>query len=374
MVDLVAQTIIEKRKEYPDYNVITMTVQDNTSSCSCSFCAKMKSDYGSEAAAVVVFLNNVNKKIQAWFDTPEGKKYDRNFDILFFAYHKYEDAPARLNKDTNQYEPVNGLRCDDNVCVLYAPINANYSRSLYDVSNASTYNNSKAWNAVSKKVYLWLYSTNFRYYLIPYNSFPGIQGTYKACNEVNAEFLIDQAQTTQRGSATGWCILKAYLNAKLAWNSSLDYQQLVDNFFNAMYGNAAPFMREYFERYKALCAYNEEFKRFGGDVYFNALSRDFWPKQELLVWEKCIDKALESIEYLKGKDINQYNSYYDHIIAERISIYYLLVELHSTSVLPQKVMDMKLQVKEDVRRLGITHLSEGSVIENLFASWDIEEV
>jgi hypothetical protein len=37
-------------------------------------------------------------------------------------------------------------------------------------------------------------------------------------------------------------------------------------------------------------------------------------------------------------------------------------------------MDMKLQVKEDVRRLGITHLSEGSVIENLFASWDIEEV
>ena len=348
-----------------------MTMEDNMSSCSCSACSALLDKYGAASAAVIIFMNDVNAKVKAWFDTPEGKNYDPNLDILFFAYNKYTNAPAIYNKDTKEYDAVDGLKCSDGVSVLYAPISSNFTRSLYDAVNSATYNTMKAWRAVSKKIYLWLYSTNFSFYLIPFNSFNGMQDNYKFAVEMGTEFLIDQAQSNQKGSATGWCLLKAYLNAKLAWNSSINYQQLVDNFFNAMYGEAAPFMREYFERYKTLASFNEKFMGFGGNIYFNALDQKFWPKQELLVWRNCIDKALEAIDYLKIKDMKLYNSYYEHIIAERISINYLLVQLYDSNITPEELMDFKLEFKEDVSLLKLTHSREGGNIIDLFSSWGL---
>jgi hypothetical protein len=371
MTDIVAQKIIEKRKEFPSLSVITMTMEDNMSSCSCSACSALLDKYGAASAAVIIFMNDVNAKVKAWFDTPEGKNYDPNLDILFFAYNKYTNAPAIYNKDTKEYEAIDGLKCSDGVSVLYAPISSNFTRSLYDADNSATYNTMKAWRAVSKKIYLWLYSTNFSFYLIPFNSFNGMQDNYKFAVEMGTEFLIDQAQVNQKGSATGWSLLKAYLNAKLAWNSSINYQQLVDNFFNAMYGEAAPFMREYFERYKTLASFNEKFMGFGGNIYFNALDQKFWPKQELLVWRNCIDKALDAIDYLKIKDIKLYNSYYEHIIAERISINYLLVQLYNSNITPEELMDFKLEFKEDVSLLKLTRSSEGGNIIDLFSSWGL---
>lgn len=371
MTDIVAQKIIEKRKEFPSLSVITMTMEDNMSNCSCSACSALLDKYGAASAAVIIFMNDVNAKVKAWFDTPEGKNYDPNLDILFFAYNKYTNAPAIYNKDTKEYEAIDGLKCSDGVSVLYAPISSNFTRSLYDADNSATYNTMKAWRAVSKKIYLWLYSTNFSFYLIPFNSFNGMQDNYKFAVEMGTEFLIDQAQVNQKGSATGWSLLKAYLNAKLAWNTSINYQQLVDNFFNAMYGEAAPFMREYFERYKTLASFNEKFMGFGGNIYFNALDQKFWPKQELLVWRNCIDKALEAIDYLKIKDMKLYNSYYEHIIAERISINYLLVQLYDSNIYPEELMDFKLEFKEDVSLLKLTHSREGGNIIDLFSSWGL---
>lgn len=371
MVNTVANIIIQKRKEFPSKNIITLTTEDNNECCTCDACSDIEDKYSTITATVIIFLNDVNDKVQNWFDTEEGQQYDRNLDILFFAYRKYASAPAKENKVTKEYEPIDNLKCSDNVCVWYAPINSTFTRSLYDKSNATTYNTMKAWKAVSKKLYLWLYSTNFSFYLVPYNCFNGMQDNYKMASKMGAEYLLNQAQGGQQGAATGWCLLKAYLNAKLAWNCYSDYQQLVDNFFSAMYGDAAPYMRDYFERFKTLATFNEELNGFSGGVYFNALDSKFWPKRELLVWKNYINQSLQAIDYLKNKNINLYNSCYKHIIAERVSINYMLVQLYDNNISPDEIMDLKLQFKDDVTLLNMTLSKEGGYITNLYSAWGI---
>lgn len=85
------------------------------------------------------------------------------------------NAPVIKNAD-GSYSPVDdSVVCRDNVCVFYAPIDADYSHSFYETENASFAETMDAWRALSDKLYLWLYSTNFHYYLYPFNSFNSMQ-------------------------------------------------------------------------------------------------------------------------------------------------------------------------------------------------------
>ena len=372
MLEASLVTLKEHLINYPNVNVITYTIEDNPNFCSCDSCKSVIAEYnGINSSVVILYLNKLNAKVQAWFEG-EGKEYARDLDIVFFAYNATTEAPVVYNEQTKKYEGINGLKIDKGVSVMYAPIAADFTESINEGDNAQYYKTAKQWSDISTNLYLWLYSTNFSYYLAPYDSFDGIADNYAVAKEVNTRWIFDQAIWNEYGFTTGWSNLKSYINAKLSWDAELNVNELIDEFFETYFGPAENEMREIFSSMRALNTYNKQNNGLGGlrSIYQNVLQEKFWPKQILADWITLCDKAIEKIEALKESSPTTYRKYYRHISGERISIYYLFISLYTYNTDEKLILNYQNQFRLDAESLGVTLSSEGNgTIEGLLQMW-----
>jgi hypothetical protein len=377
--DMLLQTCLHALKNSlkasPDKNLVSFTIEDNKNFCSCDACKAIIQKYKANSATVILFLNDLNRMVREWFNTEEGLPYKRDLEIIFFAYNKTLEAPAVFNNQTNTWEAVNGIKCDDGVSVWYAPIEMDFMKSIYHSDNKAIYNIIESWKHISKNIYMWIYSTNFKHYLAPYDTFNSMQETYQYLKKINTVFLLDQAQGNSGTASTGWSILKAYLNYKLAWNVNENVGELIENFFENYFCEAAPEMFDFFNSYRF---YSESFKAkgiLGGtmSVHQDVKTEDIFPKPVLLNWKSHIDAAIEKIKSLRISNPKKYQMIYDHIAIERLSVLYYLIELYNHNISPADILNYKLLFKEDADRLGLLRTSENqyALLAETYAKWGI---
>ena len=373
MLDASLETLKTHLIKYPTRNVVTYTIEDNHDFCSCDTCKEVIAEYnGANSAVVILYLNRFNAKVKEWFETEEGKPYARDLDIVFFAYNATTDAPVVYNEQTQKYEGVNGLTVDKGVSVMYAPIATDFTSSITEGDNVQYYKTAKQWSDISNNMYLWLYSTNFSYYLAPYDSFDGIQENYAVAKEIGTRWIFDQAQWNEYGFSTGWSTLKSYLNAKLSWDTSLSVDELIDEFFATYFGPAEKEMREIFSQFRTLTIYNKQNNRLGGlrSIYQNVLKEEFWPKGILSAWINLCDQALAKIESLKETSPSTYRNYYKHISGERLAYYYLFISLYNYNTDETIIDSYKAQFKSDAEALAVSLSAESSGgLQGLFKMW-----
>lgn len=373
MLDASLETLKSHLKSHLYTNVVTYTIEDNHNFCSCDACRSVVDEYnGANSAVVILYLNRLNAMVRDWFTTEEGKPYERDLDIVFFAYNATTDAPVVFNEETQKYEGINGLKLDKGVSVMYAPIAADFTTDLTQGNNAQYYKTAKQWSDISNNMYLWLYSTNFSHYLVTYDSFDGIAENYRIAKEVKTRWIFDQAQWNEYGFSTGWSNLKSYVNAKLSWDTSLDMDTLVDEFFTTYFGPAEKEMRDIFTQMRTLTTYNKVYNRLGGlrSIYQDVMKEKFWPKNVLLEWLDIYDEAIEKLELLKQSSPESYRRYYKHIAGERLSALYLFVSLYGYNTDATIIKSYQAQFKADAESLGITLTAEGNgTIASLIKTW-----
>ena len=373
MLNASLETLKRHLVRYPITNVVTYTIEDNHNFCSCDACRDVISQYdGANSSVVILYLNRLNEMVQEWFNSEEGKPYARDLDIVFFAYNATTEAPVVFNEETQKYEGINGLKLDKGVSVMYAPIAADFTTDLTQGNNAQYYKIAKQWSDISNNMYLWLYSTNFSYYLVTYDSFDGIAENYKIAKEVKTRWIFDQAQWNEYGFSTGWSNLKSYINAKLSWDTTLDVDVLIDEFFTTYFGPAEKEMREFFSQSRVLTTYNKEYNRLGGlrSIYQNVLVEKFWPKSILTDWLDLCEQALQKIEPLQQTNPALYRNYYKHIAGERLSVYYMFISLYSYNTSKEVITSYQTQFKFDAESCGLTLVSEGNgTVASLFKTW-----
>lgn len=366
MVLEAADVMIKHLIANPDKDVITFTQSDDPTWCTCDACKAENLKYGTDSAVVVKFCNSLNKKVREWMASEEGKPYARDLSILFFAYNT--TVPAPVTKTENGYKPVDdSVVCDDGVYVFYAPLAMDYTSSINDPINDEFRENLVAWSAVSKKIFTWFYSTNFKYnYLIPYDNFATMQELYKFAKTVNVEMLYDQGQAGQAGGATGFHVFKEYLTAKLEWNVSLDVNELTDRFFRNYYGEAAESMRKMYDEIRVRTAIAKAEGLYGNvreSIYQEMNTIEIWPQSLLTRWNEYIDDALTAIESLKGT--TEYNALHKHIVQERIFVNYMLIEKYNAQYSEQAVDEMKAEFISDVNEAGLTWANERGQMTDL---------
>lgn len=355
-----------------DRDGVTFTMEDNHDYCNCSACTAMTEQYGALSSTIILFLNDLNSMVREWFETEEGKPYARDLRIVFFAYNSYEAAPASYNESTGKYEPINGIKMDDGVYCMLAPIQMDYYRPITDPLNQEYYTNLKAWGDFANgNLYLWYYSTNFWNYLAPYDCFDSFAENYRVAAEYNTFYLFDQRQTDESGAITGWSTLKDYVCSKLGWDVDRNPEELIDKFFEGYFGPAAPEMRVIFDQLRLLTEYNKEHNEMGGNatIYLSLTNEKFWPKDVLLQWMVQYDLAVEKIAPLKESNPALYESYLEHIQKEKISTLYLLVECYSYNTSVTLIDAYKAEFKELADKLGVTKYHESSDISNLYDKW-----
>ncbi len=321
---LMIETAYAKMKEFlgksPNATTITFTIEDNEEICHCEKCRELSDKYGSNSAAVIMFINALADKLKV--DYP-------NVRLLFFAYNRTEQAPNTVDANT---------RCRDNVAVYYAPIKANYNVSFSDPKNAETARQIQLWSQFSDNLYLWLYNTNFDHYLLPHNSFEAMAEINRFCLQYNVKFIYWEGQWEQMAT-TAFSTLKEYMNAKLGWNANYTVDELYDKFFPAYFGAAGGTMRTFFDELIA----HMKAHPLTGTINEPIGTADIWDKETLDRWMGYIQTAYSQV------DAN--SVYYKHIKLESIFVRHALIALHN-------VTDDSF--KSDCKELNIERYSECS--------------
>jgi hypothetical protein len=359
--------------KYPKRSIATYTIQDVGSFCDCDECRHVKEEYGADSASLILFMNDLHGIVDEWFLTDEGKDYARELEIIFFAYHATEEPPTKGN-----------LKCDDGVSVFYAPITADYTRSLNDPVNAATKKYMEDWAKVSKKIFLWTYNSNFSYLFTPFDSFDNLQDIYQLAFEHNTAYIFNQSQIglsltwdQTNDHVTAWEIYKAYLQAKLAWNVNADVDELTDRFFDGYFGEASGEMREYFDDFLRHLDTLKATTDYGGARSFfqDTVAEKYYPLDVLSKWNDYIDSAIAALEPLRLTEPDRYALLYSHIANERLSVLYLIIEIYGTKapavISAEKLLEYKLTFKEDAINLMYYDISTFK-IPALLTKWGVE--
>ncbi len=359
-------------KDWPLRNTATITIEDNPELCACDACAASKAKYGTDSAACIILTNKINKYVRAWMALPENAEYYRDdFEILFFAYSMLIEAPSTANKK-GVYEPnAPELRCDDGVSVWLAPINTDYEKDFYVEENAGYRENFEKWASISDKIYMWNYSTNFTQMMYFYDSFSFYNTESYQFMRANGGYMnFNQAQGGQQGVATGFHTLKAYIDAKLAWNTSLDSGKLIDDWFDAMYREAAPAMKELFTQMRLhKTKLNNELNISG--VYQKIDNKNCYPIGVLEKQMAILDDAFAVIDKYGSLDPEQYAVLKAHIETEWLSPAYIMLTLYADEISPVELTTLRSVFKERALRLGLTRAAENSGLISDFVKADL---
>ena len=346
--------------KYPDMNVVTLTMEDNFQTCSCSECLRLASEdmYGTEAGAVVIFMNRLGEMIEEWQNKPENAAYKReDFKLIFFAYNSFENPPVKQN-DNGEYEPIDEkVVCRDNVGVYLAICNnIEYQKSFFDEINELGRSQLEGWSAVTDFLYFWTYETNFRYYMYFYDSFDFFNAeAYQYIASFKPEMFFAQGQEASGASGTTWNNLKAYLNAKLSWDSSLNTNKLIDNWFNAMYREAAQEMKNYFYAMRlynaSLLERNSLYKVRSN--YTDIAKRQYWSLATLESWIEACDNAKLCVEKYKTSNPTLYKSICNHIETEAVSPIYIILTLHKNQISSTYKNELIGRISQDITDLSL---------------------
>ncbi len=339
----------------PYARIINISHEDNDFFCTCDACSACLSTYGGAySAPVVKFMNMVSDKLNAWFDEKDSEgvsnreKYRyENFGLSFFAYGPTDMPPAKYDEATKKWEPIDdSVILREDIVVRYANIGLDYQQSPYAEDNGWGDDYLNGWTALTDRISYYLYTVQCRsknYFFDTFNHMTSEGFQYYL--EKSDELMYVEGDGNLTPSV--WGNLMVYLQSKLAWNCSLDEEVLIDNFFKAMYGPGASYMKEFFTAQRIYCS--NEYQRVGfynrKSMYNSVSTKCTWPIQVVQSWIDYCDKALEAVEPIKYTDAVAYDNYCKYIEMEVASPIVIMIEQNGGDI-------SKAQKKQYLDRLS----------------------
>lgn len=361
--------------KYPQYKVYSMTHMDNTNYCRCTECRRLSSYYGdSQAAIQVIFLNDLAALVDEWMEygkETNAEWYREDFHLLFFAYNHNFTPPAKYNTKTKQYEPIDDkVKVSDRVIAWFC--READGQAVYNADNNEMCINAlDGWGACANNIYYWDYGTNFKNYMFPLDRWqyatPEMYAYY--CNKSD-RYWFTQLQDNNPNTNTAWHNLKAYLEAKLAWNTSLNMDDLINGWFKAMFKEAAPAMLRVFQSVRTYQQYLISGNLDLGLTADGSVSIDrpeYWPFAMVQGWLNQMDNARTYIERYQVLDPEMYDKISKHIEAEALSNLYIILEFHGYSISASKRSEYIQRLTYDVEWLDLYNMNVGS--KKLLTGW-----
>lgn len=369
MIDICAQKVEQSLKwytkdRYPIMNTVHIGIMDNWQSCECSACKSFAAAHNNaESAAVYKFVQDMARKVVDWMNLPENAAYKRDdLQFTFFAYQWTLKPPFEIKDDeiiiADDIVPDSDLKIK--------PFNAfssfDYSVKMDDSSNAEQIEYASQWAKYVSDGWSWTYGCFFNDYFCFYDPYTFYEDYYKWLYEQKYQYTFAQFHSRQRGADTGFYTLANYITSKLMWDSSLKTSELMDNYFKAMYSDAAEAMKEVFYECRMWFAVSHEKLGWGRSATqlqpttnSNLISLGFVKT----LFDK-LDKAYAAIAKYE-KDEATYSRLKEHIDIEWLFPAKCAIGLYSTKY---DVSEIKVKFKSLCNSLGITKVAETVGIEN----------
>lgn len=185
--------------------------------CQCEKCVAIEKREGSPAGLNLQFANEMARSIKSEF--PEKSVY-------LYAYH-YTQKPPLISK------PESGM------AILFAPINASFSKPLSDDRNSRWREDLLGWLKISDRVYLYDYPANVTYEQVPHPNLRVVAENIRYLADKGGKGYIGEGIMNTGTGGTELSELRAWVIAKLMWNPLDDLDRLIKVFTEAYYGQAA---------------------------------------------------------------------------------------------------------------------------------------
>lgn len=360
--EALVSTAVERCKYFinrdQEHNVLSFTQIDNGGWCECKACsALIEKNANAKSATQIVFINDVEERIRAWLATDDaGINKGREITFTIFAYQSSAAAPVRKNADDSWTLTSEEMKLNDNIAVWVAPIFSNYQQSIYDKQNdlLDIFN---SWAAISPQFTVWGYDVYFNQYLTPFDSWNTMQDLAKHLRQLNTIMYWPQGSYNDVAS-TNFDNLKSYIWSKVLWNVNVDVNACINDYFRAVYKEAAATMQEaYWTMRTELLRHRVELDRPYG-IYTDTANIMYYSKQYLLQMIDLMDSAKKQLSKYEVFDPEYYETIMKEIDLEMVSPKYLLVKCYWGTYNQVEQAALKEDFVNTVNNAGISKDSE----------------
>ncbi len=339
----------------PSYNIMLVTLLDlKDKFCSCDACKAEEERYGSMSGSLIKFINEMRTRVGEKMKSLDEEYRRDDLVIGFFAYFYFEDAPTKC---LDEVQLVDGV-----VPFLAMSDTFDYQNDVYSDVNAEARKNLEEWKSLSSKLMFWTYTTKFTDYFYPVDTFSFYNNNgYKYLASMSPEFFYNQSQITQTGAVSTWHNLKLYLESKLAWNTDLDMQALIEGYMDAMFGKAAPQMTRLFNEMTYRAKVVRQLYWNGTTILGNTTdlnNKTLYPYATVKQWLDICNEAYAAIEELKETDMQAYTMYKEHIDAEWTSPAFIILRMYKNNLGEEEYVQLKTDFTNVVNNLGMTSVRE----------------
>jgi hypothetical protein len=207
----------------PAATIASVSQNDWHGYCRCEACAAIDQAEGSPAGSLLRFVNAVADDIKAEFP---------QVAISTLAYQYTRKPPQEVKPR-------------DNVIIRLCSIECSFAEPLSHERNAKFRDDIIGWSKVCDRLYIWDYTTNFRHYFRPHPNLRSLGPNVKFFADHGVKGIFEQGAYTSLGAEMAE--LRAWVLAKLLWNTERDAQALINEFLAGYYGPAASHLSNYID-------------------------------------------------------------------------------------------------------------------------------
>lgn len=217
--DIAVKNLRKFMDQKPNAKYWSVSSNDSGYHCLCDQCKKLDDREEAPMGSLLTFVN----KVAAEFP-------DKVISTL--AYQYSTKAPKHM-------KPA------DNVQIMLCNIESNRGTPFGECQQPGTVNNRQAvldWKEICGNLFLWDYCIQFRNLVNPFPNLRVIPKNIRYFVENNVRSLFSQCNREEGGE---FCELRGYLLAKMMWDPYRDENEVIQEFVEGYYKQAAPFILDY---------------------------------------------------------------------------------------------------------------------------------
>ena len=238
--------------------------------CHCEACRKLNEKYGTPGGVYFDFLVEM------------GKYFAPKYPRLTFRFFAYKEEMTGI--------PPKGIKFPDNLSVIIAPLQQDFSKPLSSRHNVRFLNQMKEWSKLCKEIWLWNYPTVYLHGIFIYSLFPGVYRNtenLRLAHENRVRYLIaEQGGSVCHGAS--FKELNVYLQTAMAENVDIDVDAAIREFCGAVYGKAAPEIISYLKETDRLCKRDPGFFIYHYDP--RVMRKVLHTPENLIRWQRAFDR------------------------------------------------------------------------------------
>lgn len=365
MERVAAEKLIRYIENYPQGEYIMLGQMDNTDYCSCDRCKAKMAELGINPAGMqILFLNNVIKIAEQW---RAENRPEQDVKYVTFAYNGTLQPPVKKDGNGNLVAINDQVKPHDKLYIYFTPIETDFAVDLSNQRNLSVMEALNGWNALaSGRIMVYIYDINFRNYFINFNNFGTVEGMYRDYLDNGVYYMYSQGPIDT-------CVpcfqeMRVFVESQLMWDIGQGYDNLVNEFMQAYYRDAAPAVRKFYElirnRYARYYAVDDT--SLGGGIYDSIGDSDIWTENLVNALGDALDDALSAVEKYKTTDNELYAKLHDRIMKEYLSVIFLKLSYYQASYGSAEIAAMKADFKYYTTYFQITNYAENDSLEGLF--------